>query len=98
MRRLGGDRLEGPQQLGVARAPHDETRAAQKKHHEDRVRDGVASPGDGPEVYNYLAEYNGPRKFLTLGQDLARRGWSTARIDKVLGGNFARLFGEVWDA
>ena len=77
---------------------NDQTRAAQKKHHEDRVRDGVASPGDGPDVYNYVAEYNGPRKLLTLGQDLAKRGWSTARVEKVLGGNFARLFGEVWDA
>ena len=25
-----------------------------------------------------------------------RRGWSAARIDKVLGDNFVRLFGEVW--
>jgi membrane dipeptidase len=77
---------------------NDQTRAAQKKHHEDRVRDGVASPGDGPDVFNYLAEYNGPRKLLTLGQDLAKRGWPAARVDKLLGGNFGRLFGEVWDA
>ena len=77
---------------------NDETRARQKAHHEQRVREGVASPGDGPDVYNYLAEYNGPRKLLTLGQDLSRRGWPTARVEKIIGGNFARLFGEVWDA
>ena len=26
------------------------------------------------------------------------RGWSSARIDKLLGGNFVRLFGEAWGA
>jgi hypothetical protein len=26
----------------------------------------------------------------------ACRGWKAARIDTVLGGNFVRLFGEVW--
>ena len=31
-----------------------------------------------------------------LAADLAKRGWSATRIDKILGGNFARLFAEVW--
>jgi len=33
-----------------------------------------------------------------LVSDLSRRGWSSTRIDKLLGGNFLRLFGEVWRA
>ena len=40
--------------------------------------------------------YNDPRRFETLADDLLRRGHSTMRIEKLLGGNFARLFGEVW--
>ncbi len=77
---------------------NDRTRAAQKKHHEDRVAQGIASPGDGPEVYNYLSDFNGPKKLLTLGQALAARGWSTGQIEKLIGGNFARLFTQAWEA
>lgn len=77
---------------------NEQTRAAQKKHHEDRVAAGVASPGDGPEVFNFIPEYNGPRKLEILGMDLSKRGWPAGRIEKLIGGNFARLFNEVWDA
>ena len=77
---------------------NEKTRAGQKKHHEDRVAQGVASPGDGPEVFNYLSEFNGPKKFPVLGQALAARGWSTVQIEKLIGGNFTRLFTEVWEA
>ncbi len=69
---------------------------AARKHYEDRVKAGISSPGDGPAITNIIPEYNTPKHFLTLGQDLARRGWSTTRIEKVLGGNFARLFAEAW--
>jgi hypothetical protein len=39
---------------------------------------------------------NAPGRFETRANDLARRGWRTARIEKILGRNFARLFTEVW--
>jgi membrane dipeptidase len=70
-----------------------------KKHRkfvEDRLKAGIASPGESPDVANLVPEYNDARRFLTLADDLAKRGWSAARIDKILGGNFARLFAEVW--
>jgi microsomal dipeptidase-like Zn-dependent dipeptidase len=31
-----------------------------------------------------------------LADDLARRGWTSLRIEKILGQNFAGLFREVW--
>jgi membrane dipeptidase len=68
----------------------------QRKFVEDRMKAGIASPGESPDVANLIPEYNDPRRFLTLADDLAKRGWSATRIDKILGGNFARLFGEVW--
>lgn len=71
---------------------------AQKARYEQRVSQGFATAGEGPDVFNYVPEYNSPRRYLTIGQDLAKRGWPTRRIEKLLGGNFARLFGEVWDA
>jgi microsomal dipeptidase-like Zn-dependent dipeptidase len=31
-----------------------------------------------------------------IGDDLIRRGHSLARVEKILGGNFARLYSEAW--
>ena len=68
----------------------------QRKFVEDRLKAGIAAPGEAPDVANLIPEYNDARRFLTLADDLARRGWSSARIDKILGGNFARLFAQEW--
>jgi membrane dipeptidase len=76
----------------------ERTRGWLKKHYDDRVTAGVVTPGDGPEITNTIPEYNSARRFLTLGEDLSRRGWPTTRIEKVIGGNFARVFTEVWSA
>ena len=39
-----------------------------------------------------------PRRFKLLADDLSRRGWTSGRIEKILGQNFLRLFSEVWAA
>jgi membrane dipeptidase len=74
-----------------------EALAAQKQRYEQRVGDGVATAGEGPDVFNYVMGYNTPRRFYTLANDLAARGWPARRIDKLIGGNFARLFSDVWE-
>jgi len=61
-----------------------------------RKSSGIAAPNENDDVYTFAPDLNGPRKFETLADELLRRGWSTTRVEKVLGGNFARLFGEVW--
>ena len=61
-----------------------------------RIKAGVSAPGQSPEVLNMIPEYNRPERFQLLADDLARRGWPVARIEKLIGGNFARLFAEVW--
>jgi membrane dipeptidase len=71
-------------------------REALRKDIEDRRKRGVSAPGENPDVLTLVPEYNTPRRFETLADDLAKRGHSSARIEKILGGNFARLFGEVW--
>jgi membrane dipeptidase len=68
----------------------------QRKFFEDRAKAGIAAPGEAPDVFNLIPEYNEPRRFKTLADDLARRGWPSGRIEKILGRNFARLFAEVW--
>jgi membrane dipeptidase len=70
--------------------------AAARKEHEDRVKAGVSAPGETADVFTLIPEYNDPRRFKTLADDLARRGWSSSRIEKILGKNFARLFTDVW--
>ncbi|MDQ8755887.1 membrane dipeptidase [Sphingosinicella sp. LHD-64] len=75
---------------------NDETRAQQRRFFEDRQRRGIAAPGEAADVLNLVEGYNSADRYDRIGADLRRRGWSTARVEKVLGGNFVRLFGEVW--
>ncbi|HEY0685133.1 MAG TPA: membrane dipeptidase [Steroidobacter sp.] len=67
-----------------------------RKDYEDRVAQGIAAPGESPDMHQFILEYNHPRRFLSLAQDLSARGWPARRIDKLLGGNFARVYREVW--
>ncbi|MGI4877927.1 MAG: dipeptidase [Janthinobacterium lividum] len=76
----------------------DKTRAAWKKSFEDRTARGIAAPGEGPDVFNIVGELNSHMRFRMLSDALEKAGWPGARIDKVLGGNLLRLYGEVWGA
>ncbi|MFL6264279.1 MAG: dipeptidase [Thermoanaerobaculia bacterium] len=70
-----------------------------QRHREDirnRRRLGISAPGEEEDVYTFLPDLNTPRRFETLAAMLRERGHSQARIEKILGGNFARLFREVW--
>jgi membrane dipeptidase len=63
-----------------------------------RANLGIAAPGEGADIFNILAEWDDHLRFRHLADGLARAGWSSARIEKVLGGNLLRLYGEVWGA
>jgi membrane dipeptidase len=76
----------------------DAYRAYFRKDVEARKKAGYGAPGESADVLTIVPEYNEPARFARLANDLANRGWSNARIDKLLGANFARLFAEVWDA
>ena len=77
---------------------NEETRAEHRRFYEDRARRGIAAPGEAADVLNLVEGYNSGDRYDRIGADLKRRGWSTARIEKVLGNNFVRLFDEVWAA
>lgn len=82
---------------GISGIKLDEKYAAfQKKFFEDRAKAGIAAPGEAADVFNLVPEYNDARRFFTLANDLSDRGWPAKRVEKILGTNFARLFGEVW--
>lgn len=70
--------------------------AAHKADVAARRAAGISAPGETDDVYTYVPDLNSPRRLETLAAMLAARGHSSARIEKILGGNFLRLTAEVW--
>jgi membrane dipeptidase len=54
------------------------------------------APGEAEDVYNYVPELNSARRMDLIADALAKAGHSSARIEKILGANWLRLFREVW--
>jgi membrane dipeptidase len=77
---------------------NDKSRKEQREFFEGRAKRGIAAPGEAADVFNMVEGYNDVLRYEHLASDLSRRGWSSTRIEKLLGGNFLRLFGEVWQA
>ena len=75
---------------------NDAYRAYHRKSVEDRRKAGISAPGEAIDVFNVIPEYNEPRRFLKLADDMVRQGWASTRVEKILGATFARLFGEAW--
>jgi membrane dipeptidase len=67
-----------------------------RKDYEQRHAAGIAAPGEGPDVFPLVRDYNSIDKLERLGNGLIKRGWTTARVEKLLGLNLVRLYGEVW--
>ena len=61
-----------------------------------RIKMGIASPGEAVGVYTMVADYNSVDRYRRFADDLARRGWSQARLEKLMGGNFLRVYREAW--
>ena len=60
--------------------------------------DNIFASGRPDDLYTFIPDLNVVNRFEALGAMLSARGHSDARIDKILGGNFARVFREVWGA
>jgi membrane dipeptidase len=62
--------------------------AAKKRIREwnaERVKAGIAAPGEGPDVFPMVADYNSIDRYRRVAADLAKRGWSQARLEKLMG-------------
>ncbi len=70
----------------------------QEKAFKDDVAHRKAAGVSAPEEdrYPYVPDFNGPRKFEMIATELQKRGYKSATIEKVLGGNWYRVFGEIW--
>ncbi len=58
--------------------------------------DGIFAKDRPDDLYTFIPDLNTANRFEVLAGMLSARGHSDARIAKVLGGNFARVMGEVW--
>jgi membrane dipeptidase len=63
---------------------------------EGRMRDGIAAPGEDPAVPMFVTDLNTPRRMERIAEKLATRKHGSARIAKIIGGNFVRLMRETW--
>jgi len=61
----------------------------------ERRKRGISAPGERADSLTFAPDLNEPLRFERIAWLLSRRGHPEARIEKVLGGNFARLFNEV---
>ncbi len=71
-------------------------RANQAKFFKDRSARGIAAPGEGADVFNIVADLDSQRRYRLLAEALDMAGWPASRIDKVLGANLLRLYGDTW--
>ena len=75
------------------------TRSTRKRAEASRFsrtdQGGIAAPGEAVDVFNLVEDYNSVDRYARSPPTWAR-GWSKARLEKLMGGNFLRVFGEVW--
>lgn len=74
----------------------EESRKQNREWANARIKAGIASPGEGPDIFPMVADYNSIDRYRRLAGDLQKRGWSQARLEKLMGGNFLRVFRDAW--
>ena len=79
--------------------PVERTEAFEKENREwikGAKEDGIFDKNRPDELYTFIPDLNMANRFEVLATMLSARRHSDARIAKILGGNFARVLGEVW--
>jgi membrane dipeptidase len=74
----------------------DKARAEQKKFYDERALQGIAAPGEGPEIFNIVPEWDDIKRYRRLADGLAKAGWTVGQIEKALGGNLMRVYGDTF--
>lgn len=57
---------------------------------------GISAAGERPDTYPFVVDLRGPDQFRKLIALLAARGYSSRRIEKIMGLNFLRHAESVW--
>jgi len=59
-----------------------------------RIKLGIAAPGEDRPPFS--PDLNTPQRMEIIADGLSKKGYSSEAIEKVLGKNFYRAFGEIW--
>jgi membrane dipeptidase len=81
-------------------APVDDTPEYRKNlaaEVEARRKAGVSAPGESPDRPPFIPELNTARRMERIAEELDRRGYRSRAIEKILGANFERALGEIWE-
>lgn len=62
----------------------------------ERKAAGISAAGERPDTYPFVVDLRGPQQFHKLAQLLAQKGYSSGRIEKILGLNFLRFAEAIW--
>ncbi len=62
----------------------------------DRRAAGISAAGERPDTYPFIVDLRGPDQFRKLIGLLSARGYSSRRIEKIMGLNFLRHAEGVW--
>jgi membrane dipeptidase len=73
-------------------------KAVLAKEVEDRRKAGVSAAGERPDTLPFVVDLRGVNQFYDLAERLRMRGYTTARVEKILGRNFIRYATDVWGA
>lgn len=73
-----------------------ETKRKTDEWQAQRIKLGIAAPGEAVGVYTMVADYNSIDRYRRFAADLQKRGWSEARLEKLMGGNFLRVYRDAW--
>ena len=68
------------------------------KQVEERRKAGVSAAGERPDTLPFVVDLRGVNQFYSLADRLEKKGFSTGRVEKILGRNFVRYAKDVWGA
>lgn len=71
-------------------------RAVLAREHEKRVQAGISAAGETAETLPFVVDLRGVNQFRDLAGRLRKRGYTTGRIEKILGQNYLRYAQEIW--
>ena len=74
----------------------DATKVKLKEWQLQRIKQGIAAPGEAVGVYPLVEDYNSVDRYRRFAADLQKRGWSQARLEKLMGSNFLRVYRDAW--
>jgi membrane dipeptidase len=57
---------------------------------------GISATGERPDSFPFVVDLRGVQQFRELADRLQQRGYTTGRIEKILGRNFLRYAQDIW--